>query len=79
MALTDTSKHTKWIANLCDQLGDNQLGFKIDFRIIIDTDSKGVKGYHTNPVFHKRTKHINIQHQVKEKFISITQVPTQIT
>ncbi|HEV7735995.1 MAG TPA: reverse transcriptase domain-containing protein, partial [Chlamydiales bacterium] len=76
MALTETCKHAKWMLNLC-----NQLSFDVDLPVEIRCDSKGAKDITENPVFHKRTKHIDIQHhfipqQVEEGVISIYQVPS---
>ncbi|HEV7736248.1 MAG TPA: reverse transcriptase domain-containing protein, partial [Chlamydiales bacterium] len=74
MALTETVKHAKWMLNLA-----NQLGFEVDLPLCLFSDSKGAKDISNNPVFHKRTKHIDIQHhfirqQVEEGNVSVERV-----
>jgi transposase InsO family protein len=76
MALTETSKHALWVKSLCEQLS-----FDIDLPISIHCDSKGAREITLNPVFHKRTKHIDIQHhfvrqQAEEGSIAILPIPT---
>ena len=63
MALTECSKHAKWMLSLLEQLH-----FDVDLPIDIFSDSLSTRSIASNNVFHKRTKHIDIKyHYVREK------------
>jgi len=75
MALGEASKHAVWLSRL---LGD--LGYPVD-TVEIMGDNRGSLFLSQDPVFHKRTKHIDIRHHfirdlVNGKRIKLSHVPT---
>ena len=76
MALSEASQEALWLRSLL-----HDIGFTQDSTIILG-DNKGSLKLATNPVFHKRTKHIDIRHHfiresVENGTIQIKWVPTE--
>src|SRR5215472_2286271 len=57
MAITEATRHTLWTCQILENLD-----FDIDLPISIFSDSEGAHAISNNNVFHKRTKHIEIQY-----------------
>ena len=63
MALTETTKEAMWLRSLLQELGFNN-----NEPIIINGDNQSSLALAQNPLFHSRTKHIDIRwHFVREK------------
>ena len=77
MALTEFSKHAKWMLSLLEQLH-----FMVDLPINIFSDSLGARSIASNNVFHKRMKHIYIKHhyvweKIADGTLAINEVNTK--
>jgi hypothetical protein len=64
MATTEATKEACWLRLLLEDLGHSQLQ-----PTLIKSDSQGALALVKNPVYHSRTKHIDIRHHfVREKY-----------
>ena len=62
MALSEAGKEAIFLYNLL-----NELGYSVP--VTLNIDNQGAEKLASNPVFHKRTKHIDIRfHHVREIF-----------
>lgn len=90
MGLTQTAKEATWLRLLMTELGllqpDDQHAqlrmIKTECPLVIHGDNQGSIALAKNPVFHARTKHIDIQHhyirdEIKEGRIELTYIPTE--
>lgn len=77
MALSDATKEGIYLRKLFNELNDENIE-----KVSILTDNKESIKLAENPVFHKRTKHIDIRHHfirdaLKNKLIDVNFVPTE--
>ena len=77
MALCQAAKESIWMV---DFLKD--LGVSVQDSMVVNADNQGSIALAKNPVFHDRSKHINIQYHftrdlVKDKRISLNYIPTK--
>lgn len=75
MALSDATKEAIYVRGLIGELGVDLNG------IILKNDNNGAQKLATNPIYHARSKHIDIRHHfvretVKEKLVLIQYVPS---
>jgi len=57
MALSDDGKEAMYLQKIVSELGLNDLG-----DIVISSDNQGALSLVRNPVFHARSKHIDVRH-----------------
>lgn len=77
MALSDATKECIYLSKLFSELWDNNIK-----QVRILTDNRGSIKLAENPVFHKRTKHIDIKHHfirdaLKNEQIDVDFIPTE--
>ena len=77
MALCQAAKESVWMVDFL-----KNLGISIHDTMVVNADNQGSMALAKNPVFHDRSKHIDIQYHftrdlVKEGRISLNYVPTQ--
>lgn len=75
MALTEAAKEAIYLGRFLQEIGIHEE------KITIYSDNQGAKRLVENPVFHSRTKHIDIRHHFvrdvyKQKLIDIKYIPT---
>ena len=64
MALSEAAKEAIFLKNLL-----NELGYSAEEAVTLNINNQGAEKLVSNPVFHKRTKHIDIRfHHVREIF-----------
>ena len=76
MALCQASKEAVWMGDFLSSLGVTMQG-----PMVVNADNQGSIALAKNPVFHDRSKHIDIQYHytcnlVKEKRIQLEYIPT---
>ena len=76
MAVTDASKHAIWLQTIFSDIGIDS-----DDPTPIHVDNQGCIDLTSNPVHHKRTKHIDIRHHfirecVEDKKVEVIKIPT---
>jgi hypothetical protein len=79
VALCPVAKGSVWMIEFLGDLGD--LGVSIHDAMVVHVDSQWAIALAKNPVFHDRSKHIDIQYHytrglVKEKRIHLEYIPT---
>ena len=57
MAITEAIKQALWY-----EMFMNELGIKYNHPMIVNVDSQGAMQLTTNPIYHKRTKHVDIRY-----------------
>jgi hypothetical protein len=73
MALSDAPRHAIWIRSLL-----SQIGFDFSDALPISVDNKSSADLASNPVHHKRTKHIDIKHHFICECINMTTAVSHI-
>lgn len=76
MAETEAAKEAMWL-----KMFINELGYEIKLPITINCDNQGAIRLAKNPVYHSRTKHINVKHHfirdhVKDGLVQLNYVNT---
>ena len=63
-ALTDAVQEAIWIRQLMEKIG-----FKIEDPTPVYEDNKGAKDLANNPMYHKRTRHIDIKYHFVRRYV----------
>jgi hypothetical protein len=76
MAVSEASRHATWLRTFI-----RELGFAPDAPTTIYVDNAGSVALAQNPVYHKRTKHIDIRHHyirecIESNIVQLVQIPT---
>jgi len=69
MALCHASKEVAWLRSLM-----TELGYRIDQPTNLITDNETAISFSTNPIFHSRSKHIDIRHHFVRELIATDQI-----
>ena len=77
MALTDAVQEAKFLKQLCVDLGIVQ----VSFSVILNVDNQGAINLARNPMYHKRSKHIDVKYhfirsEVSRGTVKLVYIPT---
>ncbi len=77
MALTDAVQEAKFLKQLCVDLGIVQ----VSFSVILNVDNQGAINLAKNPMYHKRSKHIDVKYhfirsEVSRGTVKLVYIPT---